>query len=234
MNKALLIINKVFRITFLSLGVISFILIVFSFTRVPYDIHVWLGTKDSKYNFKPDHIIFLGGSGMPSGSNLMHIYYTSVLADTFPDSKILITHPIDTAVIQLMRKELIGRGVDSTRITIEKEGTNTREQAVKVAEDFPEMLSKNVVIITSPENMLRTLRSFRKVGFKNIGGQSAFENAMFVDLSYNHKKIGGKKYTPDVSSNLDLRYNFWNYLKLEITCLRELTALAYYKLNGWI
>jgi hypothetical protein len=53
-------------------------------------------------------------------------------------------------------------------------------------------------------------------------------------LKYSHKKLGGKKFTPDVSENMGLRYNYWNYLKLEITCLREFAALCYYKVNGWI
>ena len=39
---------------------------------------------------------------------------------------------------------------------------------------------------------------------------------------------------PDISGNPDLRYTFWNYLKLEITCLREYVAIAYYWMNDWI
>ena len=26
----------------------------------------------------------------------------------------------------------------------------------------------------------------------------------------------------------------WNYLKLEVTCLREYAAIVYYKVNGWM
>ena len=88
--------------------------------------------------------------------------------------------------------------------------------------------------MTAPENMYRTLRSFEKVGFNDVCATPAFDHAMFIDLDYDHRRIGGKKAVPDVSGNLDLRYNFWNYLKLEITCLREYAAIAYYKLNGWI
>lgn len=234
MTQAWPIIKKVFQKIFLGLGVFSFILLVFSFTRVPFDIHWWLGTNSSKYYFKPDHIVFLGGSGMPSESNLIRIYYASALAERYPKAKVLIVHPIDDDVIDLMRDEMILRQIDSSRIQIEKKGANTREQALMIAKDFPEMLNQNIVLVTSPENMMRTMKVFWNAVFKHVGGEPAFENAMFVDLSYDHKKVGGKKYTPDVSSNLALRYNFWNYLKLEITCLREFTALAYYKLNGWI
>lgn len=234
MDQAWRLAKKIFRIIFLSLGFFSFILIIFSFTRIPFDFHRWLGTSDSEYSFPPECIVFLGGSGMPSESNLIRLYYTSDLAQEFPKAKIIIVHPLDSEVIQLMRQELILQQVDSARIEIESKGTSTREQAMIMVEDFPDLLSKNIVLVTSPENMRRSVKTFRKAGFKSVGGEPAFESAMFVDLSYDNAKVGRKKYAPDVSSNLALRYNFWNYLKLEITCLRELTALAYYKLNGWI
>jgi len=99
---------------------------------------------------------------------------------------------------------------------------------------YPGITNEKVVVVTSPENMYRTIKTFKKLNFKFTGGLPAFENAMFVNLEYNHRRVGGKAYVPDVSSSLDLRYNFWNYLKLEITCLRELVAILYYKLNGWI
>lgn len=217
-----------------SLGIFFFILILFACTRVPFDLHRWLGSHSSEYDFTPDYIVFLGGSGMPSESNLMRLYYTSELASQFPSAKIIIAHPIDTTVISLMRDELVVHGVDSSRIIIEKFGTNTREQALEIDSLVAGIKQKAIVIVTSPENMFRTIKTFRKAGFEKVGGESAFENAMFVDLTYNHKRIGGKRYVPDVSENMSLRYTFWNYLKLEITCLREYAAILYYKLNGWI
>lgn len=226
--------KKAFRIIFFSLGVISFTLLLFSFTRLPYDVHRWLGTHKSSYKFYPDEIIFLGGSGMPSESNLIRLYYVSELAKKYPQSKLMIVHPTDESVIADMRDELILRGVDSFKIEFEKEGTNTHDQAVNIAKDYPKLLNKHVLVVTSAESMLRTVKTFRKAGFESVGGQSAFENPMFVDLGYNFKKSGGKIYSPDVSENLALRYNFWNYLKLEISCIREFTAMGYYWMNGWV
>jgi hypothetical protein len=49
-----------------------------------------------------------------------------------------------------------------------------------------------------------------------VCGSPAFDHALFDDLSYAHGRIGGKAYVPDVSSNMDLRYDLWNRLKLEI------------------
>ncbi len=234
MQKLFSILKQIFRWIFLTLGAFTFFLLVLSFTRVPYDVMAWLGRSGSKYDFKPDAIVFLGGSGMPSEANLIRLYYTSAMAARFPESGVWIIHPKDTVVIAAMLNELILHKVDSLRIHIEKRGTNTREQALCLAHDFPGLLKQNVVFITSPENMRRTTATFRKVGFMHVGGEAASENAMFVDLDFDFKKLGGKKYVPDVSDNLGLRYNFWNYLKLEINCLREFTAILYYKLNGWI
>jgi uncharacterized SAM-binding protein YcdF (DUF218 family) len=222
------------KIFFLSVGVLSTFLIAGAFTRIPYDVQVWLGTNNSEYKFSPDYIIFLGGSGMPSGDNLVRLYYVAALAKKSPESKIIIAHPLDDAVINQMKSDLMIHGVDSIRILIEKEGTSTREQALKIKKHFNEIVNRRIVIITSPEYMCRSVSCFRKVGFLNVGGIAAFENAMFVNLKYSHHEVGGKAYLPDVSDNIALRYNFWNYLKLEITCIRELMAIAYYKLNGWM
>jgi hypothetical protein len=57
---------------------------------------------------------------------------------------------------------------------------------------------------------------------------------MHHEFGYAHKAIGGKPYVPDVSRAPGFRYTFWNYLKLEVTCLREYVAIAYYRLNGWL
>ncbi|MFM7902050.1 MAG: hypothetical protein ACKPAD_08695, partial [Bacteroidota bacterium] len=75
---------------------------------------------------------------------------------------------------------------------------------------------------------------FNKVGFEKVIAVPAFENAMFLDLDYDFRKIGGRAYVPDVSASNGLRYDFWNYLKLEIICIRETFALVYYRINGWI
>lgn len=207
---------------------------VFAFTRIPYDLQVWLGTKNSEYKFKPDYIVFLGGSGMPSGDNLMRLYYTAQISKKFPDAKVLIAHPLDSIVIHQMKSNLILNGIDSTQIIVVSEGTNTRQQALKIKDYISNIEQKNLLLVTSPEYMYRSVAAFRKAGFLNTGGEAAFDNAMFIDLKYNNKEIGGKPYVPDVSSSIDLRYNFWNYLKLEITCMREFVAIAYYKLNGWM
>jgi len=227
-------IKKISRKLFLVLGALSFVLILVSFTRIPYDVHMWLGSHKSSYKFYPDEIIFLGGSGMPSESNLIRLFYVSELSKKYPQSKILVVHPHDLEVMNDMKNELITRGIDSTKIQTEMTGTNTHAQAMSVANDYPQLLKQHVLIVTSTESMLRAVKSFSKAGFESVGGQSAYEVPMYIDLDYDFKKAGGKIYSPDVSGNVALRYNFWNYLKLEITCLREFAALGYYWINNWI
>ena len=226
--------RKIFRKMLWSLGILTLLLLVLSFTRIPYDVHQWLGTHKSSYKFYPDEIVFLGGSGMPSEGNLIRLYYVSELSRKYPQAKIMIVHPDEGDVISDMIDELVIRKVDSSRIETEMAGTNTRSQAMNIAKHFPHLLKQHVLLVTSAESMLRTVKAFRKAGFESVGGQPAYEVPMFSDLGYDFKKSGGKMYAPDVSKNVALRYNFWNYLKLEITCLREFTALGYYWINGWI
>jgi uncharacterized SAM-binding protein YcdF (DUF218 family) len=226
--------GKFIRYFLLGLGAMALTMAALAFTRLPFDAHRWLGETGSHFRFEPDVIVMLGGSGMPSESNLIRLYYTAHWANIYDQSRIIIAHPHDSGVAGTMTDYLVSNGIDSSRISLMLDGTNTREQALMLIAGDSSLTSQKMALVTSPENMYRTIRVFRKLGYNQIGGISAFENAMFVDLSYKHKSIGGKAFTPDVSGNLDLRYNFWNYLKLEITCLREWVAIGYYWVNGWI
>ena len=171
---------------------------------------------------------------MPEGENLIRLFYTLQSARTYPQAKIIIVQSLDTAVSNYMRRELIHHEVDSSRIFVESFGTNTRSQALAVAEDFKDAVEKKIVLVTSPMHMRRATKVFRKIGFRFVGGEPCFAQSVFPDLTYNHNKIGGKRYLPDVSSSLKIRYNFWNYFSMEIGIMRELCALFYYKLNEWI
>ena len=216
------------------MGSIFLMMAILATTRVPFDVHRWLGTSGSDFTFEPDHIIMLGGSGMPSESNLIRLYYTRELAELFPNADIILCHPDDSSVVQLMVDYLQQPGFPDSQIHHGSHGNSTREQGMELMNHYKGISHEKILVVTSPENMYRTVRSFRKLGFENVGGVSAVENAMFSDLSYNFEKVGGKVFVPDVSGSLGLRYNFWNYLKLEITCMREIAAIGYYKLNGWM
>jgi uncharacterized SAM-binding protein YcdF (DUF218 family) len=221
-------------------GVLFLILLTLSFTTLPFWGYYWLGTSESKIAGKPDYIVLLGGGGMPSESNLMRAFFVFRAAQLAPESKIMISIPGDTAnpasTARLVASELISKGIDSVRIYYEEMGTNTRSQAMRLQQFEGENLTgKSVLLVSSPEHMRRAVLTFRKAGFKEVNALPAFENALESDLSFDDKELGGSQVLlPDIGSNTTVRYQFWNHLKYEILIAREMAALAYYKLRGWI
>lgn len=227
-------VKSVCRASCIVLGVVAGAMLVLAFTRLPFDAHRWLGTAGGSCTGEPAAIVLLGGSGMPSGPELMRCNAAAALARKTVSAPVVLLLPNDTALADAMVHELGLKGIPPERITLVLHGRNTREQALDLLRSGPGLVPLRIALVTAPENMYRTLLTFRKAGFSLACGSPAFDHALFDDLRYAHGKIGGRNYVPDVSGNLDLRYNFWNQLKLEITCLREYAALAYYKLNGWI
>jgi uncharacterized SAM-binding protein YcdF (DUF218 family) len=216
------------------LGAIALTLVLLAFTRIPFDAHRWLGTAGGICISVPKTIVLLGGSGMPSGPELMRCNMAAQLCSQNVSANVILLLPQDTALAQDMTAELVQKGVPRNRIYWLLHGRNTREQALDLAQAAPNLVTNPITLVSAPENMYRSLLTFRKAGFKEVCGSPTFEHALFDDLRYDHGRIGGNGYIPDVSRSLNLRYNFWNYLKLEITCIREYVALAYYRLNGWI
>lgn len=214
-------------------GCLAVLMITLAFTRIPFDIHRWLGRAEVEcYG---DEIVVLGGSGMPSGPELLRLHRAAELAHEDMSRRITVIHPGEPAVLQEMVRELVIRGVCRDRITLVNEGDNTREQALIFWKRVPS-LGTLVILVTAPENMYRSVRAFQHANLSEgrVCGAAAWDHAMDHDFAYRHNAIGGKVWTPDVSDDPGLRYTFWNYLKLEITCLREFAAIGYYKLNGWI
>jgi len=134
---------------------------------------------------------------------------------------------------QRMKKELEIRGIAGDKIQFENEGTNTRAQALN-CQRLVKMQSP-VLLVTSPEHMRRSVLCFQKVGFEKVNALPAFENAVEADLSFDDDKLGGRRtLVPDVGESINMRYQLWNHLKYEILIAREMMALTYYKLRGWI
>jgi uncharacterized SAM-binding protein YcdF (DUF218 family) len=221
------------RFTFAS-GVLALVMVALAFTRLPFDAHRALGLAAGTCTKAPAAIVVLGGSGMPSGAELRRLQHAAAVAAAAPAATVIVVHPPDTGVMRLMIEELVWRGVDRSRIRPVLEGTNTREQALAVRSHMPGMLTAGIAIVTAPENMYRSVRTFQRAGFLAVCGEPAWDNPMFIDLAYGHRRIGGRAWLPDVGDDPGVRYTFWNYLKLEVTCLREYTAIGYYWLNDWI
>ena len=218
-------------------GIFFLICVVLALTEKPFWGYYWLGTSKSEMKWKPEVIVVLGGGGMPSQSNLMRGWYAASAAKSFPEAKLILSMPGDISdslsTPRLMEKELLLRKVSAENIIFENQGTNTRAQALNCAD----IINRNtpVLLITSPEHMRRAVLCFKKAGFQKVNGLPAFENALEADLKFDDDKLGGNKtLVPDVGENINARYQLWNHLKYEILIAREITALAYYRLRGWI
>jgi len=231
---------KFYKSLLFIFGLIFLVILILSFTSLPFWGYYWLGTSESKISGKPDCIVLLGGGGMPSESNLMRAYFVSLAAKESSESRIVISIPGDTADVhstaRLVADELVQKGIERNRILYEEMGTNTRSQALNLIKfNQEEMTARNILLVSSPEHMRRAVLTFRKAGFKNISALPAFENALEANLLFKDEDLGGNKLpVPDVGGSISVRYQFWNHLKYEILIAREMAALGYYKLRGWI
>ncbi|MBN1119423.1 MAG: YdcF family protein [Bacteroidales bacterium] len=217
------------------LGWLFIVAVILSFTDIPFYAYYWLGTHGADLEKKPHYIVLLGGVGMPSPEDLIRTYTTAGAWQQVPDSKIIIAFPPDTAYKQYshelqMARELIMRGVDSSVIFFEPKGISTHTQAENIAQMMhsSSLDTISVRIVTSPEHMFRAVKTFKKNGFVHVGGTAAFENAIDENKLINGRRKEGEK------KLLNIRYNMWSYLKYEITVTREIFAIFYYKIRGWM
>jgi len=228
---------RLLRNLFVLIGVFFSICIGLALTSQPYWCYHWLGTSKSELNWEPSTIVLLGGGGMPSESALIRSWYVEKAAKSFPKANVVIAMPGELAdslsTPRLMQKELKMRGVKAEHIKFENEGTNTRAQALNCQRLIK--MQSPILLVTSPEHMRRSVLCFQKTGFEKVNALPAFENAAEADFTFKDDELGGDKFLiPDVGKNLNIRYQLWNHLKYEIIVARELLALAYYKLRGWI
>lgn len=228
---------RLLRNLFALIGIFFSICVLLALTDQPFWGYYWLGTSKSELKWQPQSIVLLGGGGMPSQSALMRSWYVEKAVKSFPSANIIIAMPGDLedslSTPQLMKKELEIRGIDVSKISFEHEGTNTRAQALNCQRLIK--MQSPILLVTSPEHMRRAVLCFRKVGFEKVNALPAFENAVEANLSFDDDKLGGNKtIAPNVGESINMRYQVWNHLKYEILIARELVALTYYKLRGWI
>ena len=222
----------------LFMGSISLLMLILSFTSLPFWANYYLGMSAPPLDEEPQAIVILGGSGMPSENGLIRCYYGTQAALKFPHAPIIIALPGDTinnaSSIRLMAQELIVRGIDSSRIIFENEGTNTRWEALNIKQRFFPHSSPPLLIVTSPAHMYRSTHTFTKVGFHQVGGLASFGRPNEEALDYISDELGGNEQIPDLGSQISLRYRVWTRLHIEISVFREYLAIAYYWLMDWI
>ncbi len=229
MNKILLSL----RYIFIALGALAALFVVLSFTDIPYHAYHNLGTKNAGMSVPPDYIVVMGAGGMPSPEGLMRCDYAAETAKIYPKAKVIIAMPTDPAYFRIshpykMFKQIERYGVDSSRFLFQIKGMNTRQQAQEIAAGFPGHDTLSVMIVTSPQHLYRSVKVFEKTGFGTVGGLASFERAI------EEKNLISGDSPKDEISNLNLRYNMWNYMKYQITVMREYAAITYYWLKGWI
>ncbi len=228
---------RLLRNFFVLIGIFFTACVLLALTSAPFWGYHWLGTSKSELTTKPEYIVLLGGGGMPSQSNLMRSWYVAHARNSFPRAKVIVAMPGDvldsTSTPNKMKEELVLRGIADSSIILATEGTNTRSQAL-ICSGFVRFQTP-ILLVSSPEHMRRAVMCFKKAGFENVNALPAFENAAEADFSFEDDELGGNKLlVPDVGKNMNMRYQLWNHLKYEILIAREIFALSYYRLRGWI
>ncbi len=228
---------RILRFFFLLSGIFFVTALILAFTTLPFWAIHWLGTSKTQLKEKPASIILLGGGGMPSESNLIRSWYAALAAGKFPEADLVLAVPGDPADSMstpgMVQRELTLRGIDLRRIHFETTGTNTRAQALQcLSLTDPK---QPVLLVTSPDHTRRAVLCFQKAGFTSVSALPAFENPMETDLSFDDDALFGKKSAvPDIGHSIQIRYQVWNHLKYEVIFIREMAALGYYKIRGWI
>jgi uncharacterized SAM-binding protein YcdF (DUF218 family) len=230
--------KKTFRMISLILGSIALLMLLLCFTSLPFWADYHLGIAAKALEQEPEVIVVLGGSGMPSPNGLIRTYYAAQAALNYSEAKVIIALPGDTldaaSSVRMMANEMMLRGVDSSRIIFENEGTNTRWEALNVKQRFFPNSSPVVLLVSSPSHMYRSVKAFKKAGFHQVGGLPSFGRANESSLYFDAEHLGGDHHLPDVGTALSIRYLIWTRLHLQITVIREYTAIAYYWMMGWI
>ena len=62
----------------------------------------------------------------------------------------------------------------------------------------------------------------------------AEDNINQLDAIFEDVELGGNTTVPNIGKNTKIRYQFWTHLKYQTIVYREYTAIAFYKLKGWI
>lgn len=227
------------KYTAIVLGCISLFVAIASFTTWPYRAYSRLShPRFDTCAMNANYIVMLSGCGMPSADGLLKCYYVSEAKEIFPTATIVVAMPCDTASeysrdIAITNAELNLHGIDTTTIIYEKNGINTRKQALYIKNLLPEdAINDTLLIIAQPEQVKRTLLTFKSIGFRYVTGCASESEPLSEDLLKQKKTTDNDE--ESFNASLALRYNFWNYMKLQITVAREQVALAYYKIRGWI
>ena len=225
---------KIGRNIILVFGLFSILMLILSFTDLPFHAYHKLGMAHAEISETPDAIVIFGGSGMPSPDGFIKAYYAAKAAAEFPKAKLIIALPYgetdSLGQLRIMANELMQKGVDSSRISFEPLGVNTRTQAVNIVSMLQlDNQQLSVLVVTTPEHMYRAVHTLIKAGCDNVAGLPTLEKPV-----EEAKLIGSRNIKDTPEPSLSFRYNMWSYLNYELLVLREYVAISYYKYKGWL
>lgn len=231
---------RVSRNVLFVFGAFAIIMLVLAFTSLPFWARYNLGVKYRNNDKTANTIVLMGGGGYPSKSILMRMHYTAKLSEVYPNANIVVAIPGDTSsfvstTIKTFQGLIENYQIDSTRVTLEPNGVNTRQQALLISDMISQQIVKEpLIVVTSTEHVYRAVRAFRKAGIDLTYGQPTLNSTLESNLEYKKDELGGNNIIPDVGTSISVRYKFWDYLEYEIQVMREYVAILYYKVKGWI
>ena len=210
------------RRTLLLLGSLLALWLILSCTRIPARGYQWLSSDPLRVRMRdPDVIVVLGGGGIPSESGLMRCFYGAQTARAYPRARVIVSLPADgdpeTSSVGRMRDELVMRGVERGRISLEHDARSTHEQSEAIAGLLRDQPGVKVLLVTSEYHIRRSLLAFRKAGL-NVGTE------VYDTMA---PEAGMGAFT-------SVRYYFWYNLTNSITLAREVIAMTAYRLRGWL
>jgi uncharacterized SAM-binding protein YcdF (DUF218 family) len=210
------------RIAVITLAALFFLQVVVASSPIPDWIMEWLSYSDMEPEHQPRYVVVLGHD-IPSQAGLINVYYAAEVGQNHTGITYIIAMPTDDdpdiSAPGRIREELVLRGIPASDILFESRGLDTHQQAVFVGKMLGDNeLNQPLIVVTSSPHMRRAVLCFRKQGFTHVTGLVAKDAFCEVDLG----------------RWIFLRYTFWCRLEWEPTIVRELIALAVYRLRGWI
>ena len=231
-------------------GVAALLFTATLFTNLPWRAYRSLAQLPAPAAGAPSHVLVMGGSGIPGESGLCRTFFGAEAARRHPHAQVLIALPLGTNESFASRayfNELRLRGVAARRIRVLAGGRNTREQALRLAEALANAPSPaHVLIVTDPYHVRRTAACIRKAAAERqldvrLSALPVFQLSIDDPLVFRAEELDApgpapapRAAVPDVGAALRFRYDVWNNLGYVVDVLREATALAYYRLRGWI
>ncbi len=183
----------------------------------------WLRGSEAVPTVPPRYVIVLGGSGIPSESSLIRAYRAAEFGLGLTGATFIVSLPAeqapDTSSVGRLRDELVLRGISREAIRMEYAALTTHEQAVNIRCMLGTgALPEPIVVVTSGYHMRRAMLCFRQEGFTHVRSVLA-------------SSVGAEAAPGRLAW---VRYGIWDNAQRETEMARELTALLYYKLRGWI